>query len=336
MEPQLKQRLVGAAVLVALAVIFLPMLVKGPAPDSGVSDVPLKVPAEPQGDMQTRDLPLVVPDEAPDAGAVGMQGAAASSGESLPTVDTTQATGSQAVPLADNAAAKAQALPQVPDSSKDEPMLPATVASGDYAVNFGAYASSVSADTVVSRLRDAQLPARREAASVDGKRLWRVRIGPYATRADAEIARIEAVKVGRQSGARVVTLDAADEMATATTPAKTGAATSPPPAAAKPVDARPVETSAPAATVAKPASSAAAGVGFAVQIGAFGNAANATKLRDRLRAAGISAFTETIRTDRGSLTSVLAGPVVSRAEADQLKSQVKAKIGVDGLVRPHP
>src|SRR5690606_37665559 len=39
-EPQLKQRLIGAAVLVALAVIFLPMLVKGPAPDSGVSDVP--------------------------------------------------------------------------------------------------------------------------------------------------------------------------------------------------------------------------------------------------------------------------------------------------------
>src|SRR5690606_1804425 len=38
MDAGLKQRLIGAAVLVALAVIFLPMLVKGPAPDSGVSD----------------------------------------------------------------------------------------------------------------------------------------------------------------------------------------------------------------------------------------------------------------------------------------------------------
>jgi len=38
MDSRLKQRLVGAAVLVALAVIFLPMLVQGPAPDSGVSD----------------------------------------------------------------------------------------------------------------------------------------------------------------------------------------------------------------------------------------------------------------------------------------------------------
>ena len=47
MDTRLKQRLIGAAVLIALAVIFLPMLVQGPAPDSGVSDVPLDVPGEP-------------------------------------------------------------------------------------------------------------------------------------------------------------------------------------------------------------------------------------------------------------------------------------------------
>jgi cell division septation protein DedD len=56
MDTSLKQRLVGAVVLVALAVIFLPMLVKGPAPDSGVSDVALDVPAEPKpaGDGMVR------------------------------------------------------------------------------------------------------------------------------------------------------------------------------------------------------------------------------------------------------------------------------------------
>ena len=56
MEPALKQRLVGAAVLVALAVIFLPMLIQGPAPESGVADVPLEAPAAPQGEFETRDL----------------------------------------------------------------------------------------------------------------------------------------------------------------------------------------------------------------------------------------------------------------------------------------
>ena len=69
MDASLKQRLVGAAVLVALAVIFLPLLVKGPAPDSGVSDVSLRVPPEPKAPdgTVTQDLPLV----APSAGGAG-------------------------------------------------------------------------------------------------------------------------------------------------------------------------------------------------------------------------------------------------------------------------
>ena len=65
MDTALKQRLIGAVVLVALAVIFLPMLIKGPAPDSGVSDVPLAVPASPNGEFETRELPLVAPGATP-------------------------------------------------------------------------------------------------------------------------------------------------------------------------------------------------------------------------------------------------------------------------------
>lgn len=334
MESQLKQRLIGAAVLVALAVIFLPMLVKGPAPDSGVSDVPLKVPDAPQGDYQTRDLPLVVPDEAPEGGVVGMQSApAGNDGDALPTVDTATS-----------------ATPDVPNEdaaelAKPETMLPATAAGGDYAVHFASYGSSVSADTVVSRLRGARLPAYREAATVDGKNAWRVRIGPYATRADAEIARIEAVRAGKQSGARVVALDADEAPASASVPKAASnsdaTVTSQPlpptqPVAGKPAEKlveKPAEAPKP---VAKPAATAAAGVGFAVQIGAFGNSAQANGKRDQLRAAGFSAFTETVNTSKGTLTRVLAGPVVSRADADVLKAQVKAKLGIDGMVRSHP
>src|SRR3546814_2387873 len=88
-------------------------------------------------------------------------------------------------------------LPKAGDSDAQATMLPPTAAGGDYAVQFAAYDSSVSADTVVARLRDAQLPAYREASRVGDKQAWRVRIGPYATRADAEIARVEAARVGR-------------------------------------------------------------------------------------------------------------------------------------------
>jgi cell division septation protein DedD len=345
MESGLKQRLVGAAVLVALAVIFLPMLVKGPAPDSGISDVPLKMPDAPQGDMQTRDLPLLAPEPAPQGGAVGMQATPApADGDALPMVDTTAASSSasQAVPLGADAGAT--------QATASGPMLPATAAGGDYAVHFGVYASNVSADTVISRLRGAHLPAYREAANLDGKSAWRVRIGPYATRADAEIARIEAAKVGNQSGVRVVALDAdvaapasvSQPVAGSSLPA---IASEPLPAPAKPA-AKPADAVAVKPAVAKPATPkpadvvaakpAATGVGFAVQIGAFGNAAQANAKRDQLRAAGFAAFTDTVATDKGTLTRVKAGPVVARADADRLKAQIKSKTGMDGIVRPHP
>ena len=345
MESQLKQRLIGAAVLVALAVIFLPMLVKGPAPDSGVSDVPLKTPEAPQGDMQTRDLPLVAPEEAPANGATGMPAhAAGNGGDTLPTVDTT---------TAGPAASQPEPSPDAADLAKPEPMLPPTAAGGDYAVHFGAYSSSVSADTVVSRLRAAQLPAYRETTTVNGKSAWRVRVGPYATRADAETARLRANDVGKQSTARVVALDAADAATPATASASKPAPAKPEPAPAKPQPlppepAKPVATTKPAPAKPEPAKpepakptpapkpSGASSVGFAVQLGAFSSADQANKKRDELRAAGFSAFVETAKTDKGSLTRVLAGPVVNRADADRLKAQIKTKTGADGMVRPHP
>src|SRR5690606_23011464 len=133
---------------------------------------------------------------------------------------------------------------------------------------------------------------------------------PYASRADAEAARVRAGAIGSRANAVVVALDAA-------------APASPRPAATTP---------APSA----PSTPAAAGTGFAVQLGAFGNAADASALRDRLRAAGITAFTDTVQTDKGTLTRVKAGPVATRAEADQLRSRVKSSVGIDGLVRAHP
>ena len=84
------------------------------------------------------------------------------------------------------------------------------------------------------------------------------------------------------------------------------------------------------------ATPAASGTGFAVQLAAFSKAADANALRDKLRAAGFSAFTEAVNTDKGTLTRVRVGPVLNRAEADQLKAQVKSKVGLDGIVRPHP
>ena len=343
MDTPLKQRLIGAIVLVALAVIFLPMLVKGPAPDSGVANVPITAPDAPaDGQFQTRELPLV----APTGGATGLQSG----------VTTTQ-------PLQQDAAAPAE--PAAADTSP-------AVAAGNYAVSFGAYGSQADANAVIAFLKKAQLPGFSEPATINGRQAWRVRVGPYADRAQAEAARLEAVKVRNDVKAEVVTLDARADTAVAAAPAPTPAATTAPaassaaaaPAAAtvktetlppepvaaakpapkpeapkpepKPAAAKPEPATAAAKPVAVPTAPAASSVGFAVQLGAFGQATEANALRDKVRAAGFSAFVEQVRTDKGTLNRVRVGPVANRAEAENLKAQVASKVGVAGMVRPHP
>src|SRR3546814_8236896 len=65
MHSTLKQRLIGAAVLIALAVIFLPMAVQGPGPDSAVGDVSLDIPEQPLRTVQTQELALQLPTTTP-------------------------------------------------------------------------------------------------------------------------------------------------------------------------------------------------------------------------------------------------------------------------------
>ena len=335
MESGLKQRLVGAAVLVALAVIFLPMLVQGPAPDSGVSNVPLTMPPAPRGDTETRDLPLVTPGETPAGGAVGLAPPVpADAAPSTQQGTTSPAATEAALPATSSTAAAMPAKSALPSTQPDA-ALPAASAGGDYAVSFGAYASQSAADAVIASLKSAQLPAYREPTTSGGKPAWRVRIGPFATRAEAESARLRAAHVRDDVGAQVVVLDAAPAaIATAApaTPKPTASASKPPTTAAAPATTTSAARSAPAAT--KPP--AASGTGFAVQLAAYSKASDATALRDRLRAAGFSAFTETVHTDKGALTRVRVGPVASRGDAQQLQAQVKAKLGLDGIVRPHP
>lgn len=351
MDTTLKQRLIGAVVLIALAVIFLPMLVQGPAPDSGVADVSLRVPDAPAGDYETRELPLNVP-----AAAAG-QAALPAAEPATPAAEGTTAAAAGAAPTSTPAAA-------TPDPA---------VAAGNWAVSFGAYASARDADAVLSRLRQAGLKGFSEQATVNGRQAWRVRVGPYPGRALAEAGRLQAIRIRQDVNAQVIALDAGDAAAppapsagalpaaASTVPAgsqpqpalpapavrsealpadpvparaTTTATTSPQPA--RPAATPPAATPAPSRpAAAPPAEPAASSVGFAVQMGAFSRESDATSLRDRLRAAGYSAIVQPVRTDKGTLSRVRVGPVATRAEAEQLKSRLAGGFG-PGMVVSHP
>lgn len=336
MDRATTQRLWGAAVLIAIAVIFLPMLVKKPAPDSGVRDVPLdipKAPMQPQSNVQ--ELPLGEPGTLPENGAVSFSDAEA---------DAAQAT-----------------------------VAPAAVAAGDYAINYGNYASASDAQKVIAALSNSGLNAYSDAVTASGKTAYRVRVGPYTTREGAEAARIEASRVNPAVKAQVIALNAvttepnaakpsptkatAVQTAVTSAPAAKATAASVKPAETAPTTAKPAdkpasqpvvaETPKPKPVAVKPAEApkpavtesakpAAASTGFAVQLGAFSNAEEAQKLRDRARAAGFSASTETVKTDKGVLTRVKLGPTTTRQSADAMRASAQSKLGVAGVVRSQP
>jgi len=207
------------------------------------------------------------------------------------------------------------------------------------------------------QLQIREFPAFTQPATFNGRPAVAVRIGPYAQRAEAETIRVRASQVRGDVRPLVLALDA-DEAgsrqnvaASGSAGSASGASAPSTPAATATSSAR-ASTAAPAATAARPATPPArqqqpattarasappaTATGFVVQVGAFSNAASATNLQRRLRAANIPAFTDAVNTSRGRLTRVNAGPVSSRAEADRLKTRVKSAIGTDGIVRVHP
>lgn len=361
MEPALKQRLVGAAVLVALAVIFLPMLVEGPAPDSAVNAVPLKMPAAPDEATPVRELPLVVPatpaagqgtvtemptpeatpaatgasPAGPQSDTTAMTGAIAGTAAAAPSAAAPEATlaatlPSASVPAKPSAAGPAAAATTTATTPPVKPTLPAGAGMGDYIVSLGRYASAANADALTARLRAARLPVRKQAVALAGGTGYAVVLGPFADRVDAEQARLAALKVRGDLPARVIVADAVP----ATAAAK--------PAGAKPANqpANQPATSAdkpaiapPAVALTRPASIAQ---GFVVQLVAMADRSKADALRDRLRRAGITAYTEQVSSTHGVLSRVRAGPVATRAEAEQLQATIRQSFGIDGALRPYP
>jgi len=318
MHSTLKQRLIGAAVLIALAVIFLPMAVHSPGPETGVGDVSLTIPEQPPRAVQTQELALQLPTTTPqpaleplpddpdrvvavDADATERPDALAGHEPAptpvpLATPPSVSAPSELAKPPAESAPTAKPAVPKPvapkPAAAKPAPALSA--AAGAYAVNLGTYANLDNA---------AGLAATSESVTVSGKPAMRLRLGPYARQADAQSARISALGVRADLPASVVALDGTQTVTQAPTTT---------PAAAKPK------------------------VGFAVQIGAYSDKADAEAVIARLKAAGFIAFTEPVNTAGGTLYRVRVGPEITRAEAEQLRTSVSDKLKLDGMVVSHP
>jgi cell division septation protein DedD len=300
MEAPLKQRLIGAIVLAALALIFVPMLLKSPdVKDPDSADVPLRIPDEADSDgIKTIEIPL---------------------DGSAPIVSTPKPSSQPAV-----------ALPAPVEALSDAPGVPSAAPETDVLTAAGQYAVVISAknDAEAKAISAGLLKQGLSSKIQSNGQLFRVRIGPYASREQAELARLRSTAV--VTGGTVVAMDAEAKPAAADTPALKPAAIAAPTVAA---------AAASAAAAIKPEikpETASGAKGFAVQIGAPASEAAAIGLRDKARAAGFNSFIQPVESETGRRYRVRIGPEHTRDEAKQLLITVKQKLGVDGIVVTHP
>jgi DedD protein len=73
-----------------------------------------------------------------------------------------------------------------------------------------------------------------------------------------------------------------------------------------------------------------------VQLGVYGNVKTAIDLRERLRKAGYSAFTEEVSTPSGKALRVRVGPELDRAAAQALLARLERETGHQGMVMSYP
>jgi DedD protein len=170
MHRRLKERLIGAAVLVMLAVIFIPMILDDTTrTESAITNT--NIPARPEAEFTSRMVPMsgttAVTTPPPAAPATGA------------TIRTPPAGVTTTEPAAD-AAPAATGPAQPPPTSRGDLGLTAWV------VQLGSFTNETNAEALNQELRGAGFTAFVESIRQGGSVVYRVRVGPELVRADAE------------------------------------------------------------------------------------------------------------------------------------------------------
>jgi DedD protein len=325
MEPALKTRLIGAAVLVALAVIIVPMFFSGqsPKPGNGKS-MSLALPPAPDQELTTRTMSVASP---PAAASVATAASAPADSGHLATVDiasrkpqevhpendaSTTPAAARATPAGDQAKATPSATKPKPapaamkpasrtartqPAAKQTAPAPGKAAHGAYMISLGAYSNSANARDLMRRVHALHYPVHADKVTIGDKIGARISVGPFATRAAAETARLR-LKQSIPSAPARLEAAASDQHGDA-------------PASALP--------------------SGRAG-GWAVQLGAYSHKADAQALDRKLHASGFDGYIDSVQSGGRTLWRVRVGPQTQRADAEKLRDEVKAKLKMAGVV----
>jgi DedD protein len=311
MDIALKQRLVGASVLIALAVVVLPMILGGrpdsDAPETQIIELP---PQPPELDFETRRYPIgenppvsstknepvpakTLPTPGPASGTVPPEAT-----ESLPGVapaDEEPAEDLQEPIMAETApeSAPEDTSPQVVISPLASPTAKSQEA-GRYVVQVASFGALDNANRLAATLRGYGYSVVLDSIKSDVGIVHRVRVGPYASETEA---------AGAVSRLQSQVADIKPRV----------------------MDMQPDQ----AAPVTQPSDPL---VRWVVQVGTFSDISNADKLVARLRLESISAYKEEVSRSGSVVYRVRVGPFLEREEAIKADQLVAERLSIDGVV----
>jgi len=148
----LKKRLIGATVLVSLAVIFVPMLLEHePVIERGINKS--NIPPRPEGRFTSRIIPLE--DETPKASA-------------------------KAVVKVQREKPVVKSSPAAPVKGAAQSQQPAELTS--WVIQVGSFSSKENAEKLVADLRKERYPAFLDPVRIGSKTMYRVKVGPEVSR----------------------------------------------------------------------------------------------------------------------------------------------------------
>ncbi len=199
MEQGLKERLVGAAVLVAIAVWLIPWVLDGPEAPLETTAGSLQLPAA-EEPMPMRTQTLRLGDAAEPAAELSPPTVSATHEEDEPPVAVESPAPATALPSEEEpvvaavrpeaerspAAAPPPVATPAPVTTPPKPTPAAAAPSGDWIVQLGSFGDEANARRLAQRSSTFGYKADVSSYRSGSRTLYRVRVGPAKTRAEAD------------------------------------------------------------------------------------------------------------------------------------------------------
>lgn len=190
MEVQLKERLVGAGVLVLCAVLFIPMVLNGPNSDRQVSQ-PVELPVPDESERRTVRIDL-------KAGGTAARDASSNGFEEPAAVDLTPAQEAKQgatleqpeIPVVQPekpVAETARTRDELPSTAERKAAEPTGTQKAPWTVQVGSFSQSDNAEALAAKLRGLEFPAYVSRFKDGDRTHHRVRVGGFTSRDAAQV-----------------------------------------------------------------------------------------------------------------------------------------------------